>query len=178
MRKYLSTLIPILFFWANPLPSVRSAPTETPKREPIELISVHDGDTFNAKYQSREIRIRLACVDAPELKQPLGKPSKAALEKFLSGGGLSIEIVGTSYDRQVANVYSGDRSAAIHLADLGMAYPTTTYKSSCKTDWPGILEASRAAKILKLGVYKFGNDVPPWEFRKQENIKSWIAGIS
>jgi endonuclease YncB( thermonuclease family) len=45
--------------------------------------SVHDGDTFRAVAGGEEIKVRLSCVDAPELKQAHGQASRDYLRKLL-----------------------------------------------------------------------------------------------
>ena len=49
--------------------------------------SVHDGDTFRVIHNSQigdEIKIRLACIDAPEKKQDLGIASRDYLRSLLN----------------------------------------------------------------------------------------------
>lgn len=44
-----------------------------------KVIAVHDGDTITLQNESGYKKIRLAGIDAPELKQPYGAESRAAL---------------------------------------------------------------------------------------------------
>jgi len=40
------------------------------------VVGVHDGDTVTVKSDGRTRRIRLACIDAPELGQSFGSRAK------------------------------------------------------------------------------------------------------
>lgn len=40
------------------------------------VVGVHDGDTIKVLSKKTEYQVRLARIDAPELKQPFGKQSK------------------------------------------------------------------------------------------------------
>jgi endonuclease YncB( thermonuclease family) len=47
------------------LPALAGATEYTGK-----VVSVHDGDTIRVLYHGGELKVRLECIDAPELKQP------------------------------------------------------------------------------------------------------------
>ena len=52
-------------------------------RELLTEITVTDGDTVRGKYGNELIKIRLAEIDAPELKQAFGGESKNCLKKLI-----------------------------------------------------------------------------------------------
>jgi micrococcal nuclease len=57
---------------------------------------VHDGDTLRVRSSDGQVlKIRFACVDAPELKQPLGEESHNRLRSMINeaGGKVKIQIV-------------------------------------------------------------------------------------
>jgi endonuclease YncB( thermonuclease family) len=163
-----TTLLQILTPTADRLPHILDtpiAPAPIIAHQLIELVSVIDGDTFRAKYGNEIVKLRIACGDAPESKQRLGKWAREQLINILSKGTLTAEFVGTSYDRKVVNVYVNGRSAMVELAKRGAALPYSTYKGSCKEDWGDVLDSARTAKAAKVGVYSDPVDVPGWEFR-------------
>ena len=48
------------------------------------VLSVGDGDTITITNGAQKIRVRLACIDAPETSQtPYGMESRQALQKLL-----------------------------------------------------------------------------------------------
>lgn len=50
------------------------------------MIGVHDGDTIRIRVRqgNRTERIRFACIDASELKQPLGRDSRDHLRQLIA----------------------------------------------------------------------------------------------
>lgn len=160
----LQTLVPTV----DQLPHINDnpiAPAPIVAHESIELVSVIDGDTFRAKYNNETIKARIACGDAPESKQRLGKWAREQLADVLSKGALTAEFVGASYDRKVVNVYVDGRSVMVELARRGVALPYSTYKGSCKESWGDILNNAKTAKALGIGIYAAPVDVPGWEYR-------------
>ena len=67
---------------------------------------VIDGDTFETAMGS----VRLAGVNAPELGSQKGQKAKRDLEGMIGGKTVSIEVVGYSYGRRVAEVKIGSWS--------------------------------------------------------------------
>ena len=45
------------------------------------VTAVTDGDTVKIEYENKTIKVRLAGIDTPELKQEFGPESKKALEE-------------------------------------------------------------------------------------------------
>ena len=73
----------------------------------VKVDKVRDGDTFQTE---RGKWIRLAGVDAPELRQPGGAKAKAELEKLIGDKSVNYDQVGTSYGSGVAKVRVGGKS--------------------------------------------------------------------
>ena len=91
-----------------------------------QKIYVVDGDTFH--YNG--IKIRLYCIDAPELKEGGGKEAKQKLKQLLSAGKINIEILSTDrYGRKVCKVIVNNKDVSFELVKLGYA---RVYKKYCK----------------------------------------------
>ena len=74
-----------------------------------KVIKVLDGDSFNILQQGKEIRIRLAEIDAPEHGQAMWEKSKLALEEQVAGKYVVIEEFDQDqYGRIVGHVYIKD----------------------------------------------------------------------
>ena len=102
------------------VPANQSASIEIPNGEPdadeaanlpeYEVIadSIHDGDTLRVRSSKGEIlKVRFSCVDAPELKQPLGEESRNYLRSMINEAGskVKVQIVDTDrYGRSVGEV--------------------------------------------------------------------------
>lgn len=138
--------------------------------------SVYDGDTFRAinRTTKEEIKIRLACIDAPEKDQPLGIASRDFLRSLLNKGDkVYLQVVDTDrYGRQVAEVFvppeKGDvgdtRLVSLNgeMVRKGWAWFYRKYAKNCNV--PVYDQAEKLAQKEKLGVWS-KNYTPPWEWR-------------
>ena len=128
---------------------------------------VHDGDTLRVRQGNTEERIRLACIDAPELAQPLGPESRDALQALIdqAGGRVGLNVVAQDrYGRQIAEVYAGGQLAQQVLLQTGMAYVYPQYVNRC-ADPAALKEAESLARQQGLGVWS-GEHQKPWQFRR------------
>ena len=133
------------------------------------VISVHDGDTIRVRQGNRTERIRFACIDAPELKQSLGKQSRDHLKGIIAQGGdrVGLNLITTDrYGRQVAEVFVDDELVQSQQISQGMAYVYHKYLSDCPSA-DAVQQAEQQAKQQKVGVW-MGNRQPPWVFRKRK----------
>jgi endonuclease YncB( thermonuclease family) len=110
--------------------------------------------------------VRLACIDAPETAQ--GESGKAAGQylRYLAGQG-SIELrpqTTDRYGRTVAEVIVGGRNANLEMVRAGWAYAYRDYLAGC--DEQAYLEAEANAERRRLGVWRWGNEEKPWDFRR------------
>jgi micrococcal nuclease len=83
----------------------------------------HNGDTcktFSGKS------VRFACMDSPELKQPMGYAARDHLKSILSEE-VELRCVGKSHKRAVCFVTSGDQDINAEMVGDGYAYPYTKY---------------------------------------------------
>lgn len=83
-----------------------------------KVTRVIDGDTFETA--SRKHPVRLANVDAPELKERGGKAAKAALNKLIGGKDVSIDTKARDkFARAVADVKVGRQSVNRAMQNRG-----------------------------------------------------------
>jgi micrococcal nuclease len=86
------------------------------------VVSVGDGDTIRVKTGNKTVTVRLACIDAPEMKQnPWGQQSSARLKQLLPvGQGITLRAIETDkYKRLVAEVFMGNRSINVNMVQEG-----------------------------------------------------------
>ncbi len=99
---------------------------------PAKVIGITDGDTIKVLDASKtQHRIRLAGIDAPERKQPLGTRSKQGLSDTLAGKEVTIEDskerpLGVDYRRGVGS--AADCPTCPRTLDAGMSQLT---RGSC-----------------------------------------------
>lgn len=132
-----------------------------------EVLNVHDGDTIRVRQGQLVERVRFACIDAPELAQPLGKESRDFLKSLIvqNGDRVTLKIVDTDrYGRKVAEVFSGGKFLQSEQVKGGMAYVYDRYLNNCP-DAAAVKQAQDLAKQNRVGVWS-GNYTKPWDYRK------------
>jgi endonuclease YncB( thermonuclease family) len=98
------------------------------------VLSIGDADTITVLEGSRRIKVRLACIDAPETSQsPYGMNSRGALQGLLPIGSevtLKTKTV-DRYGRSVAEVLKGGSNINQTLVRSGDAFVYWQYISGC-----------------------------------------------
>ncbi len=142
--------------------------------------SIHDGDTLRVRSSDGQVfKVRFACVDAPELKQPLGEESRNHLRSIIKKGNNKVKLQPITtdrygrttdrYGRTVAQLCNGNGLIQSQMAIAGMAYGYDQYKKDCP-NWPAIESTQAQAQEAKLGVWRLPDGGQrPWDYRKQQN---------
>jgi endonuclease YncB( thermonuclease family) len=163
------------------IPQRQSATLQIPNGEPdpdaaaslpeYEVVanSIHDGDTLRVRSSKGEvIKVRFACVDAPELKQPLGQESRNYLRSMINEAGnkVKIQIVDVDrYGRSVAELWTKSGLLQSRMTAAGMAFAYDQYSKNCP-NWDAVKSSEKAAMEFKLGVWRSPNFERPWDYRK------------
>jgi endonuclease YncB( thermonuclease family) len=131
--------------------------------------SIHDGDTLQVRSSKGKIlKVRFACVDAPELKQPLGEESRNYLRSLVNRGGNKVKVQAITvdrYGRTVAQLWNNQGLIQSQMVIAGMAYGYDQYKKDCP-NWEAIESTQAQAQEAKLGVWKLqGGGQRPWKYR-------------
>ena len=163
------------------VPANQSASIEIPNGEPdpdaaaslpeYEVIpnSVHDGDTLRVRSSDGQIlKIRFACIDAPELKQPLGQESRNYLRSMINeaGGKVKVKVINTDrYGRSVAEIWTKSGLLQSRMTGAGMAFAYDQYSKDCP-NWDAVKSSEKGAMEFKLGVWRSPNFERPWDYRK------------
>ena len=130
------------------------------------VVSVHDGDTFNAKIQGAVMKFRMADIDAPELDQPYGNKARAILAAALDGKEVLMLRVDTdTYGRFVVHVWIGDLNVNREVVALGAAWFYAEYAhGDC------LYQVENEARDAKRGLWKLPLDkrVEPWVWRQRK----------
>ncbi len=126
------------------------------------VVGVADGDTLTVLVNLREVRVRLAEIDAPEKKQPFGTVAKASLASMTFGRSATLDVQDTDrYGRKVARVYVGEQDVNLEQVSRGMAWAYRKYARDER-----IMEAEGDAREAGRGLWMAPDVVPPWEWRK------------
>jgi endonuclease YncB( thermonuclease family) len=132
--------------------------------------SVHDGDTLRVRSPKGEVlKVRFACVDAPELRQQLGEESRNHLRSILNRGNNKVRlqpITTDRYGRTVAQLWNGNGLIQSQMVIAGMAYKYEQYKKDCP-NWEAIQSTEVQAQEAKSGVWGLPNGgLRPWNYRQ------------
>jgi micrococcal nuclease len=116
------------------------------------------------------IKVRFACVDAPELnQQPMGEEARNYLQWLVNRGGNKVKVQAITvdrYGRTVAQLWNGNGLIQSQMAIAGMAYGSDQYKKDCP-NWSAIESTQAQAQEAKLGVWRLPNGGQrPWDYRK------------
>lgn len=116
----------------------------------------------------REIKIRLAQIDAPEKSQAFGQRSKQSLSDLVFGKEVRIVREDTDrYGRMVAKVYVGGIDVNAEQVRNGMAWVYTKYATD-----RSFFDIEKEAKTNRRGLWSDLNPTPPWEYRHKDEPKS------
>ena len=130
------------------------------------VLSIGDGDTISVLEGGQKLKVRLACIDAPETAQsPYGLASRNQLKTLLSlGSTVSLRVQAVDrYGRRVAEVI-GKGIANLAMVQSGQAFVYRQYLGRC--DRGAYLAAERQAQAQRLGVWAVpGGITRPWDFR-------------
>ena len=130
------------------------------------VLSIGDGDTISVLEGGQKLKVRLACIDAPETAQsPYGMASRNQLKALLPlGSTVSMRVQAVDrYGRRVAEVI-GKGPINLAMVQSGQAFVYRQYLGRC--DRGAYLAAERQAQAKRLGVWAVpGGITRPWDFR-------------
>ncbi|WP_341532147.1 thermonuclease family protein (plasmid) [Nostoc sp. UHCC 0302] len=142
------------------------------------IVSVGDGDTIRVRTGNKTVTVRLACIDAPEMKQsPWGQQSSARLKQLLPvGQAITLRPVETDkYKRLVAEIYVGNRSINVNMVQEGEAVVYRQYLKGCPQSKDSLLQGENYAKQQRLAFWSQSNPVMPWDFRHKTTQRTTSA---
>lgn len=127
------------------------------------ITRVIDGDTFWFACKYGSFKVRMAGIDAPELKQKFGKESKAFLARFTNKRAVIKTIQTDKYGRYVAFLFIDNVCINLLCVRYGYAWDYGYFN----TDSSYALAQKLAQKENK-GLWAFAH-VEPWNYRKNNH---------
>lgn len=133
------------------------------------VVKVYDGDTLTLVDQgNRTHKIRLAKIDAPELKQDFGQNAKECLSNLVLNKRVTVRILTIDlYQREVGEVYRNHHLINAQLVAEGCVW---VYDQYTKDELYFKLEES--AKAEKRGLWQGEFLTAPWEWRKIKKMSN------
>lgn len=127
------------------------------------LLGIGSGDTLTILDKNQTVRIRLACIDAPEPRQPQAVQSARALKQLCAGKDIQYQTLFTNRQKQaVAIVHCHGVNINRQQVKTGLAWAD----GSCKED-PSFHALQETARKARIGIWKSPVVIPPWEFRRK-----------
>lgn len=131
----------------------------------VEKIS--DGDTMNVRCGTELVKVRLYCIDAPELSQkPWGTRSREHLQSITPPTVRLLKIDQDRYGRTVGEIYTADAERRLlNLAQVEQGQ-AAVYPQYCDSE--RYFSAERVARADKQGIWsRRGAHQTPWAYRQQ-----------
>lgn len=132
------------------------------------VVSVHDGDTLTLHTGSETKKVRLAGIDAPELKQPFGPESRDALRQSVLNQSVAVDTNKQDrYGRAVGKVLLNGEDVNLKQVSAGLAWVYTDYiKELSVSDREQYRAAETAANDAHIGLWQDEQPLAPWTYRK------------
>jgi endonuclease YncB( thermonuclease family) len=135
--------------------------------EAVTVLSVGDGDTLRVVDGGKRLKIRMACIDAPETAQrPYGVASRQRLQELAPVGSVVKLRPQTidKYDRTVAEMFRNGQNDNLATVSSGQAFAYRKYLGVCYGS--AYLGAEVAAQRQRVGVWAVPGGIQrPWDWR-------------
>jgi endonuclease YncB( thermonuclease family) len=126
------------------------------------VVGVHDGDSITVLVDHRQVKVRLADIDAPELKQAFGQKSKQSLSDLCLHKTATIHEQGRDrYGRTIARVWCAGEDANREQVRRGMAWVFDRYVKD-----RSLYAEQSAAQAGARGLWTDPKSTPPWAWRR------------
>lgn len=132
------------------------------------VTDIADGDTLTILDSSkRQIKIRLAGIDAPEKGQAFGNRSKDNLVNLVFNKIVMVEAEKQDrYGRTVGKVFHSEKDINLLQIRAGLAWWYEKYrKEQTPADQRLYQDAEQQARAQKVGLWRDPAPVAPWDFR-------------
>lgn len=131
------------------------------------VISVYDGDTITLNNYSGTKKIRLAGIDAPEIKQAYGLDSRDALRQDVLNQPVTVDTTKQDkYGRSVGKVLIDGEDINLKQVSRGLAWVYVKYLVELTADDRLKYQtAQKAAQQGGLGMWSSDNLLEPWNYR-------------
>lgn len=139
------------------------APTSVVREYTGKAFAVYDGDTFKLKLADGSIlKVRMYGIDAPEKKQDFGRVSQRKLSELIENKEVLLKVYSEDkYGRKVSKVFADGVDVNGEMLKSGLAWHYKQYSNDL--DYARFEEEARRNR---LGLWKQGRAVPPWDWRK------------
>lgn len=133
-----------------------------------KVVGVADGDTLTVLTpENKQVKIRLAGIDAPEKSQDFGQVSKKSLSDLVFGKDVDVNVESTDrYGRTVGWVSIGKKDINAVQVDKGLAWVYRKYIDVNSAYGQVLIGLEEGARSKKIGLWGGNGPVPPWSYRR------------
>ena len=130
------------------------------------VLSIYDGDNMTVRCDGRKIKVRLYCIDAPEMAQkPWGRQSRDHLRRITTDSVQLVVHTRDRYGREVGEVLANPGSLNLNQSQV-QAGQAAEYDRYCKE--PVYRDLESAARRAKVGIWSMpGLQQEPWTWRRR-----------
>lgn len=130
-----------------------------------EVTAITDGDTVVVlQAYGQKVRVRLAGIDCPEVKQPWGSRATQAASDYMKRKHVTVEEIGQDrYGRSIGRVFVDGANINRALVSDGHCWAYTRYVKD-----KVLFELQDQAEERQSGLWGLtdAEPVPPWEWRR------------
>lgn len=127
-----------------------------------KVIAVFDGDTVLVLRNNRQVKVRLAEIDAPEKAQVFGEASKRSLSGIVLGKQVKVSSQAVDkYGRIVAHLSLNGLDVNAEQIRRGMAWEYSNYHNNRR-----LVALEAEARQVPRGLWALSDPLPPWAWRK------------
>lgn len=136
--------------------------------EQFRVVGIMDGDTVKVlSSENRQVKCRLAMIDAPEKNQAYGQQSKQSLSDLIFQKTVDVNVVDQDqYGRSVCRIFLNGVDVNKVQVQRGLAWWYRRYSHDAAYG-----EAENTARQQHIGLWADPNPIPPWSFRRNEKAK-------
>ncbi len=148
--------------WAGLLAGLLLALTVQADTLAGRVVGVHDGDTLTLLVAgNRQVKVRLAGIDAPELAQPFGQKSKQSLSELAFNRPATVAVSKIDdYGRSIGVVTVAGVNVEAEQVRRGLAWVYRHYSDDAQ-----LLALEAEAKAARRGLWAEANPMAPWDWR-------------
>jgi endonuclease YncB( thermonuclease family) len=132
------------------------------------VVKVSDGDSLVVRVETKEVKVRLDSIDAPELRQPFGKQSQASLAQLCAARTARVLDRGLDrYGRTIGLIECDGVDANAEQVRRGMAWVFERYAPR-NSPLYGLQGEARGSRR---GLWADPHPTAPWQWRLRPALK-------
>lgn len=133
-----------------------------------KVVDLGWGDSITVlDAQSKQHRVRLLGIDAPEKEQAFGPAARQKLSALIFGKMVAVKYQKMDRNgRPLGKVLLGTTDVNLEMLKAGLAWYYANDRDLPETDRPLYVNAERDARAAGRGLWQDEGPVPPWEFRQ------------